>query len=781
MLKYRSTIVLILLISFSLSFSLVLFANRTFISKKNSSPELSFVVLGHIYPQINTDGFDLALEKIVDLKPDFIIFTGDMVKNGTLQEWDLLEEKLKVTKIPYYFVPGNHDVGSSNSRNLFIKRFNKLYFSFVKQNNLFVTLSTTNEDYKKIKTGENGRVIMGGYEVDKGQVNYFKNALQNSKQYKNVFIFTHHPLWLEHISTDISKTNQIYDFNKWNREIEPLLPPNAFIWAGDGYSYAKSTDKRNITRIINGFPMTSDPVSGRLIFSYVKVFKDKVVEEPVELHNYKTKIQINSPLIKKTNLPVYQLLVYKKNRKKLDENLPYVSPDKNDDWFNKQPMSESSKKYVNATFIYQNKVYDVNVRYRGDFANHWRYPQKSWVIRFTQEDSFYGTNKLKLFISSDRYYFADAFHNYRARKLGLLPPDTRFVLLFVNNDFAGVYYQIEDWDKKYLETKQRISDSDFLTTINNNIDISWFETITANMNFWEKNTKDPHLQSNFAFLDYTFNLLKNYRAIEIEQKIFDILDEDSFYSWHIHSVLSKDHHQNDYENLRLYFNNTKGKFELIPWDVEINKYKERDSITPINNIFSRALLMSKKIRHKRNILLWNYLNSNHIVDDLAYYDKIVSEVNEFIEADLQKVHSNTQYHKIVGNIRKTIVNNANYLKEILSEGEIQATKEGRILKVTIKSESDYSILKFPCLNKGQLTYNNNLGGDLEEYSNFKIYNVEDLPVFWSNYIQVDKVYDSYYSLEKTTYNFILDSNLMSCVNEIVFKNNVTGGVKVVKL
>ena len=41
--------------------------------------------------------------------PEFVICTGDLVDEGSTEEYDILSEIISDLRMPYFFIPGNHD------------------------------------------------------------------------------------------------------------------------------------------------------------------------------------------------------------------------------------------------------------------------------------------------------------------------------------------------------------------------------------------------------------------------------------------------------------------------------------------------------------------------------------------------------------------------------------------------------------------------------------------------------------------------------------------------
>lgn len=385
----------------------------------------------------------------------------------------------------------------------------------------------------------------------------------------------------------------------------------------------------------------------------LQICEDKNIKQ-----NYQTNLQFEE-----NEIPVYKLNIKCKDLDKLYKNLPRLTAE--DKYF---ILTKKYKKEVQATFFYNDKKYDVNVMYRGDLSNHWSEIKKSWNIKFNKDELFFGQKKLKLLIPEDRLYYADIFNNYRAKKMGLIVPETYFAELIVNETSNGIYYVIEDWDKAFLETKQRTADSNFYINVDGNNTFAKNEQIFSNINFWKKTTENPIIKNDFSEMNLLLDLINNASQDEFNKKIFNILDENNFYKWNVHYTLVGDSHQNNGENMRLYFNNVKGKFELIPWDVTIYGLNNRQSIDDrIENIdLAEKILENPVFLNKRNQILWDYVTDDkNLEDDLQFYDSVYSKTKTIFESDTLNQKNFAFYENQVKQTRQFIIDHFYFVKEKL--------------------------------------------------------------------------------------------------------------------
>lgn len=127
-----------------------------------------------------------AVAKLNLLMPEFVMSVGDLIE-GYLEDtvilnaqWKEFHALVEPLKMPFFFLPGNHDISNEVMRDLWLKQFGKSYYHFVYQNVLFIAMDT-NED--------------GGVSFSEDQIEYVINAIEENADVRWTFIFMHHPVW----------------------------------------------------------------------------------------------------------------------------------------------------------------------------------------------------------------------------------------------------------------------------------------------------------------------------------------------------------------------------------------------------------------------------------------------------------------------------------------------------------------------------------------------------------------------------------------------------------
>ncbi len=136
--------------------------------------------------------FDMAMEEINRLNPDFAITVGDHIQgyvsdlNAVKSMWDEYIEHISKLNIPVMLVPGNHDVTNTAMYNYWKENIGKTYYSFDYKECHFLVLST-----EESKSPEKAEV------AEKAMMDFAIDDIQKNKDARHIFVFMHRPFWMD--------------------------------------------------------------------------------------------------------------------------------------------------------------------------------------------------------------------------------------------------------------------------------------------------------------------------------------------------------------------------------------------------------------------------------------------------------------------------------------------------------------------------------------------------------------------------------------------------------
>ncbi|MGQ0827752.1 MAG: metallophosphoesterase family protein [Bacteroidota bacterium] len=155
----------------------------------DTSLNYSFIVSGHFHgASTNVSTYPAStllanIDTLNALKPSFLISLGDLFLDVNEMYIDHYQKSLfDKLQMPLFNAVGNHDLANGKS---YEKTFGKTFYSFTKNSELYIVLNT------EINDG----TIKGE------QLEFLKEVVKSasSEQVKNVFIFSHRPVWAESI------------------------------------------------------------------------------------------------------------------------------------------------------------------------------------------------------------------------------------------------------------------------------------------------------------------------------------------------------------------------------------------------------------------------------------------------------------------------------------------------------------------------------------------------------------------------------------------------------
>jgi hypothetical protein len=149
-----------------------------------SGDKFRFIIAGDITGSEEPGVHALAVQRINELSPDFVITVGDLIDGYTTdslraeKQWDDFLKVIDNLEMPFFFTAGNHDITNPMLENIWNRRFGSLWYSFKAGSSLFFVINPA---------GKNN----AGF--DAMQLEYFKNKLENHNSSAPVFVFMHYP------------------------------------------------------------------------------------------------------------------------------------------------------------------------------------------------------------------------------------------------------------------------------------------------------------------------------------------------------------------------------------------------------------------------------------------------------------------------------------------------------------------------------------------------------------------------------------------------------------
>jgi predicted phosphodiesterase len=168
--------------------------------------------------------FSEAVEQINLLQPTFVVSVGDLIEGYSkdqaklASEWKEFQTYTSKLQMPFFYVPGNHDVSNPTQSDLWKERFGRPYYHFVYKDVLFLALNSDDPSEDKAKG-----------KIDKAQIEYFQKVLKDNPNPRWIFVCLHKPVW----------TQDNLDTNGW-LDIEKALAGRKYtVFAGHIHRYQK--------------------------------------------------------------------------------------------------------------------------------------------------------------------------------------------------------------------------------------------------------------------------------------------------------------------------------------------------------------------------------------------------------------------------------------------------------------------------------------------------------------------------------------------------------------
>jgi len=172
--------------------------------KLNNGPDtFHFVVVSDRTGGHRARIFSQAVEQINLLQPAFVISVGDLIEGYTKdtaklsEQWKEFQTYTTKLKMPFFYVPGNHDLSNPVGSKEWEERFGRRYYHFLYRDVLFLAVNSDDPS----EADEKGKDMKGGIRAE--QIEYFQKVLKENPSPRWTFVCMHKPLWTqENLSTN---------------------------------------------------------------------------------------------------------------------------------------------------------------------------------------------------------------------------------------------------------------------------------------------------------------------------------------------------------------------------------------------------------------------------------------------------------------------------------------------------------------------------------------------------------------------------------------------------
>ena len=236
-----------------------------------------------------TEAMNKAVTAINQLKPPFVVITGDFVNNSKSKE-QIAAYKSMIAQIDssvkVYMIPGNHDIGKVSRASIdnYKKNYGEPHFSFRYGDCAFIGI-----DSNIIKEEDKER--------EEVQFKWLEQELQKTKDARFKFVFTHCSVFLKRMDEPVNYSNFSLPMREKYVRLFQKYGVNA-IFAGHLHNNAYG--KVGNMEMITIGPIGKVLGTGYQGMNLVKVYPDRFISEFIALNQFPKEVVMSDPATKTT-------------------------------------------------------------------------------------------------------------------------------------------------------------------------------------------------------------------------------------------------------------------------------------------------------------------------------------------------------------------------------------------------------------------------------------------------------------------------------------------------
>lgn len=199
---------------------------------------LRFALIGDRTGLARPGVFEQALRQIGWMQPEFLISVGDLVEGyaqdrGTLEgEWQHIEQAIAGFDRPFFYIPGNHDLGNDLALDIWKQRRGTPWYHFIYKDVLFLCMDTEDppapmpeemlRGFREMAAGMArdpegteralhealarvnadrekgdafGGALLNSARFSQAQLDYFRRVIRDNASVRWTFVLMHKPAW----------------------------------------------------------------------------------------------------------------------------------------------------------------------------------------------------------------------------------------------------------------------------------------------------------------------------------------------------------------------------------------------------------------------------------------------------------------------------------------------------------------------------------------------------------------------------------------------------------
>jgi hypothetical protein len=237
-------------------------------------------------------------------------------------------------------------------------------------------------------------------------------------------------------------------------------------------------------------------------------------------------------------------------------------------------LESSDDDWVDAEFLYKDKLYKCELRLKGDWLDHLIGKKWSFRIKLKGNDLWNDMRVFSVHNPIARDFLSEWVAHCFFERIDLLTTKYGFVPVKLNGTSLGIYAFEEHFDKHLFESRERreglilkLDESDFWKLQQHNLsekeplELPCFEASTIVPFRKEKVFADSALYSQF---DRAQQLLFDYKFAK--RKVSDVFDIDYLARFFAALNIMRTYHSLNWHNTRFYYNPITSKLEPIAYD-----------------------------------------------------------------------------------------------------------------------------------------------------------------------------------------------------------------------